>query len=212
QVTLTAAPDSGFGFAGWSGACTGTSTTCTVSGGGINSVTATFSASSQSVNHIIIMAQENRGFDHYFGALRGYWKKNGITDQDFDGLAQFNPTPGPAPTNPGCDPAFPFNPPPAQFNNCVIDSNSPPISSFHMISQCIENPSPSWNESHSDWNVSDPVSGTPTMDGFVHTAGHDARNEYPSLTDTDGIRAMSYYDDSDLPYYYFMASTFGTSD
>src|SRR5690348_14086439 len=30
-----------------------------------------------SVNHIIILAQENRSFDHYFGHLMQYWQKNG---------------------------------------------------------------------------------------------------------------------------------------
>ena len=77
-------------------------------------------ATLQSVNHIIFMAQENRGFDHYFGAMHEYWAANSIADQPFDGLPQFNPTPGPVPTNPGCDPAFPFPP-----NDCTVDSNSP---------------------------------------------------------------------------------------
>jgi len=30
--------------------------------------------------------------------------------------------------------------------------------------------------------------------------------------DVDGIRAIGYYDSTDLNYYYFMASNFGTSD
>src|ERR1700722_10957302 len=31
-----------------------------------------------SVNHIIILSQENRSFDHYFGHLMQYWQKNGF--------------------------------------------------------------------------------------------------------------------------------------
>ena len=153
------------------------------------------------INHIIFMAQENRGFDHYFGDMRQYWAANGFQDQSFDGLPQFNPTSGAAPlqgavpTNPGCDPASPV---PA---DCKTDANSPRVASFHMISQCIENPSPSWNEDHVDWNLSDYVSPTPTLDGFVWTAGHDARNE--GFTDVNGVRAMAYYDATDLPYYHF---------
>jgi phospholipase C len=167
----------------------------------------------QNVNHIIFMAQENRGFDHYFGGMRAYWAGNGFPDQQFDGLPQFNPASGiaplrgPAPTNPGCDPAYPFPP-----NDCKTDSNSPAIESFPMISMCIENPSPFWNEAHVDWNLSDPVSATPTLNGFVWTAAHDARTMQPAFTDTNGVRAMSYYDSTDLPYYYFMASNFATSD
>ena len=40
-----------------------------------------------SVNHIVFMAQENRSFDHYFGAMRQYWADYGYPDQAFDGLA-----------------------------------------------------------------------------------------------------------------------------
>ena len=163
-----------------------------------------------SVNHIIFMAQENRGFDHYFGSMRQYWAANGIPDQSFDGLPQFNPPTGaspllgPAPTNPGCDPAFP---PPS---DCKTNGNSPAVESFEMISMCVENPSPSWNEDHVDWNLGDPVSPTPTLNGYVWTAAHDARSE--GFIDVDGVRAMAHYDDSALPYYYFMASNFATSD
>ena len=163
------------------------------------------------INHIIFMAQENRGFEHYFGAMRQYWAANGYPDQSFDGLPQFNPTSGatplqgPAPTNPGCDPAFP-----SPANDCTIDGSSAPVESFHMISMCEENPSPSWNESHVDWNFHNPLSASPTLDGYVWTAAHDARNL--GYFDVDGMRAMSYYDGSDLPYYYFLASNFATSD
>jgi phospholipase C len=177
-------------------------------------VTATFNISQtvKVLNHIIFMAQENRSVDHYFGSLRAYWKANGFADRSFDGLPQFNPTSGiaplygPPPTNPGCDPAYP---PP---NDCTIDSSSPKIASYHLITQCIENPSPSWNESHADWNVTNPVSPTATLDGYVWTNAHDARNMTPRYYDTNGIRAMGYYESSDLNYYYYMAAQFATSD
>ena len=174
-----------------------------VGGGGAS----TQNASLQSINHIIFMAQENRGFDHYFGAMRQYWAANGIADQAFDGLPQFNLTRVPVPTNPGCDPAFAFPP-----NDCTIDAHSPRVGSFHMVSMCVENPSPSWNESHVDWNLHNPLSSADTLDGYVWTAAHDARANQPPFTDVDGVRAMGYYDGTDLPYYYFMASQFATSD
>ena len=166
----------------------------------------------QSINHIIVMSQENRSFDHYFGAMRQYWAANGIPDQSFDGLPQFNPASGaaplqgPAPTNPGCDPAF------APPNDCTVDGNSPRVESFSMVSMCEENPSPSWNEGKVDWNLHNPLSPTATLDGYVYSAAHDARTYQPPFTDVDGVRAMSYYDGTDLPYYYFMASHFATSD
>ena len=225
KVTLTAKADSGFQFAGWSGACTGPGN-CAVPSDSNSTVTATFAATLQSINHIVFMVQENRSFDHYFGALKEYWRQNGYpqAEEPFEGLPQFNNPAGALASNPGCDPAFPFQQSPAPFNDCVtvingaIDPNSPQITSLKLITQCVENPSPSWNESHVDWDVIDPVSPTPTMDGFVHTAGHGVREtqyvpgQNPPESDYDGIRAMGYYDWDILPYYYFMASNFAISD
>jgi len=165
------------------------------------------------LNHIIFLAQENRSFDHYFGELRAYWAANGYPDESYDGLPQFNPTSGepplygPAPNNPGCDPAYP---PP---NDCVNDSNSPKIRSGHLLTQCTENTSPSWNEAHTDWDINDPTGDNPAaLNGFVFSAAHDARAKSSKFFDFNGRRAMAYYDDTDLNYYYFMASNFATSD
>lgn len=213
SVTLNAVPAANSTFAGWSGACSGTAA-CTIKAANAVAVTATFklNGSLTAINHIVFMLQENRSFDHYFGALRQYWADNNYPDQPFDGLPQFPitaPT-GPAPTNPGCDPAFPWNP--NAPVDCTINANSPPVPSYHLVTQCLENPSPSWNESHVDFNLTDHVSGTATLDGFLWTAAHDARNQVPAFFDTNGVRAMGYYDGNDLNYYYFMASNFATSD
>jgi phospholipase C len=171
------------------------------------SATATFNGALQSLNHIVFLAQENRSFDHYFGALREYWAQNGFPDQPFDGLPQFNIPAGIPPTNPGCDPT---SLPP---NGCNAGApGSTPVPSFHLLTQCIENPSPSWNESHVDRNLSNPVAQNATMDGFVQAAADDARRNVPPYNDVDGYRAMGYYDGTDLNYYYYMASTFATSD
>src|SRR5882762_9056579 len=210
-VTLTAKAGTGAFFQGWSGACTGRST-CKLTMNAAKAVTATFNISQtvNVLNHIIFMAQENRSLDNYFGELRAYWKANGFADRSFDGLPQFNPTSGlaplygPPPTNPGCDPAYP---PP---NDCIEDSASPQVASFHLITQCTENTSPSWNEAHQDWDLFNPYSGTATLDGYLWTAAHDGRNQ--KYYDSNGIRAMGYYDNTDLNYYYYMASQFGTSD
>jgi phospholipase C len=64
-----------------------------------------------------------------------------------------------------------------------------------------------------DWDYNDQVGQQPaTLNGFVFAAGHDARAEQPPFNDVNGIRAIGYYDGSDLNYYYFMASNFATSD
>jgi len=213
SVKLTTAPATGDYFAGWSGACKGTGA-CTVVMNSNLSATATFNINQtvNVLNHIIFMVQENRSLDHYLGYLRQYWKNNKFSDASFDGLPQFNPTSGiaplygPPPTNPGCDPAYP---PP---DDCTEDSASPNITSYQLITQCIENPSPSWNESHQDWNLTEPISTTPLLNGYVYTGAHDARNNTPPFYDTNGIRVMGYYTDADLNYYYYMASQFSTSD
>jgi len=164
-----------------------------------------------SINHIIFMAQENRSLDHYFGALRQYWKNNGYPDRSFDGLPQFNPTSGlpplygQPPTNIGCDPAYP---PPA---DCTTDSASPHVASYHLLTQCTENTSPSWNESHEFWDLKDPVGlHRAKLNGYVWTAAHDGRADL--FYDVNGVRSIGYYTDADMNYYYFMASNFGTSD
>lgn len=211
-VKLTAKDGTGAYFKGWSGACTGTGT-CTLTMTANKSVTATFNVSQtvSVLNHIIFMAQENRSLDNYFGELRSYWKSNGFADRSFDGLPQFNPTSGlsplygPPPTNPGCNPN---DPPPS---DCIQDSANP-VTSYHLITQCTENTSPSWNEAHQDWDLNNPYSSTATLDGYAWTAAHDARNMSPPFYDTNGIRAMGYYESADLNYYYYMASQFATSD
>jgi phospholipase C len=216
-VTLTETPSSGGTFVSWAGACTGT-TTCSVTLNAATSVTATFGGSLQSINHIILYAQENRSFDHYFGAMRQYWANNGIPDQSFDGLPQFNPTTGatplqgPAPSIPGCNIAN-------SATDCSVDPTNP-ITSFHFASICNENQSPFWNEAHNDWDYTNPAdqpaevnsSGAPNppLNGFVWTAAYDARSD--GFMDVMGVRAMGYFDGTDLNYYYALASDFGTSD
>ncbi len=162
-----------------------TSTTGTGSGSGNSN------ANINSINHIIFMAQENRSFDNYFGQLPTYWAANGYPSQTIDAL-------------------------PANASNPGLNG-APSVPAYHIATECIENLTPSWNESHMDWNWNDPTSSTATMDGFVSNAALFAQNQNasganPAYTDVNGYRAMGYYDSTDLPYYYFMASNFATSD
>jgi phospholipase C len=131
------------------------------------------------------MLQENRSFDGYFGKLNDYRQSKGLsTDVDVT---------------------------PANASQLAFD-HSTSFTPFHMNSQCVEGLSPYWNESHNDWNHADPTSATPMMDGFANSAGGDSRHSNPPGNDINGQRVMGYYDDSDLPYYYFMATQFAMSD
>lgn len=206
-VTLTATPASGSTFPGWGGACSG-SGTCTVTMNGDTSVTATFTSGAGSiaaVNHIIFMANENRGFDHYFGHLNDYRVAHGYgADVNGTPSAASNPchgATGSTTANCGWD------------SSTTIASNASGTSStivpFHLKTMCVENPSPSWTESHVDWNLNY-LSTTPALNGFVTEAAGDAMNN--GFNDVYGRRAIGYYTDTDLPYYYFMATQFATSD
>ena len=138
----------------------------------------------QSINHIVFMAQENRSFDTAFGQLPAYWSANGFPTQQFDGM-------------------------PANASNPSFDGTST-VSAYHVATECYDNLTPSWDESHLDWNLQDPTSSKASMNGFVYNAGKFAMDS--GYADTAGLRAMGYYDGSDLNYYYFMASNFATSD
>jgi phospholipase C len=154
-------------------------------------VTATFAAAQThditAIKHIIVLLQENRSFDHYFGHLPDYWKSNGFPQASngttFDG-----------------EPS----------NAANVDDNGATISAFKLGTACTENPSPSWDEDHEDRNRYSPTSSSTPMDGFVHTAGKDAAGF--GFYDVLGHRAMGYFTGDQLNYYYFMASSFATSD
>jgi phospholipase C len=137
------------------------------------------------VNHIIFMLQENEGFDRYFGQLNAYRLSQGFgADVDVT---------------------------PATASQIAYDQSTS-FTPFHMISMCTEDLSPYWNESHNAWNHLDPTSATPAMDGFAISAGGNSRNTVPPGFDINGQRVMGYYDNTDLPYYYFMATQFAISD
>lgn len=137
-----------------------------------------------SINHIVYMLQENRSFDHYLGKLNDYKIAHGYPGE-VDGL-------------------------PPNASNPTFDGTGT-VASFHMVQKCSENLSASWNESHVWVNRTVQTDNAPSpMDGFVYTAAKFARDR--GFVDTEGHRAMGYYDDSDLPYMYFMAGNFATSD
>jgi phospholipase C len=138
------------------------------------------------VNHIIMMMQENRSFDHYFGwALNAYRTNHGLAP-DIDGA-------------------------PANISLQTFDG-SPNVSPFHMVSMCSQNLSSSWWESHADVDLEDQddTRVPPPMDGFAFTTG--AFSHTFNVIDTAGKRALGYYTDKDLPFYYWAATQFATSD
>jgi len=200
-ITLTASPVTGSVFAGWSGACSGTGT-CTISSSPA-SVTATFGATLQSVNHVVFMMQENHTFDNYFGMLNLYRKANGWSTGD-DGKT-YNVD--------GIDDKL------TTISNA--DDEGVNFNLFKLKSTCIDDDSSAWLQSYGDVNRYDFLLDRPILtDGFVHTAeGYAKYCAVPAnnctggqFTDLTGRRAMGYYDQGFLNYYYFMAAQFAVSD
>jgi phospholipase C len=99
--------------------------------------------------------------------------------------------------------------PPQGFTNPTYDGTGV-VPSYKLKTACMVNPSPSWNESHVDYNRNNPSSNIAKMDGFVRTAAGDSRIN--NQIDQEGYRAMGYHDWNELNYYYFMATAFATSD
>jgi phospholipase C len=143
------------------------------------------------------MLQENRSFDSYFGMLNPYRQANNWTVGD-DGKTY---------TVDGIDDKL------TTISNSDDEGQS--FNLFKLSSTCVDDMSSAWLESYGDVNRYDfSVSRPILMDGFVHTAEGFAKAGAGdgSFTDTVGQRAMGYYDQNILNYYYYMASQFAVSD
>ena len=98
-----------------------TATSGSISGSTVLSVS--HSGSLASIRHIIILVQENRSFDNYFGQLGAYRQLLGYTDP-------FNGTP----------------------NVTLQDKAGASIAPFHFRTVCHENLTPDWDDSHQYWD------------------------------------------------------------
>jgi phospholipase C len=74
------------------------------------------------------------------------------------------------------------------------DIDGTPIAPFHQSLYCTDDTDHEWNGAHFEWDLGQ-------NDGFVIQNTSDPQAH-------DGIRAMSYYDQTDIPYYYALANVF----
>ncbi len=148
------------------------------------------------VNHVVILIQENRSFDHYFGQMTAYRQANGIpingSPANIDDLSS------------------------GSFSN-ISPATGANIAPYHTGSVCTEDLTPDWTETHKDFDRLSPAqaSATSPMDGFVSLAyqiSQYAATLGINMADQTGHRVMGYFDGNDLNYYYFMASQFGMAD
>ena len=178
--------------------------TATATGNGESvAAVATVTVSPQAINHVLFLMQENRTFDSYFGMLNPYRKANKFDIGD-DGKT-YNVD--------GIDDKL------TTISNTNDQNQVIPI--FKLTSSCIDDDSSAWLQSFGDVSEFDYTLSRPiAMDGFAHTAEGFAKfcNQnplscpQPHFTDTAGRRAMGYYDQGFLNYYYYMASQFALSD
>ncbi|MEW5740141.1 MAG: alkaline phosphatase family protein [Myxococcota bacterium] len=73
------------------------------------------------------------------------------------------------------------------------DALGNPVKRYHETRYCIRDVNHSWSGSHRQYNDG-------KMDGFVVT------------NEPEGARAMGYFDETDLPFYYALSRTFAISD
>ncbi len=164
-------------------------------------VTVGSSAGLSSIQHVIFMQQENHTFDDYFGMLNPYRTANGWNigddgkEYDVDGIDDKLDT----------------------ITNEDDEGNIYHLYKFR--STCIDDDSSDWLASYGDVNRYNFLATRPIqMSGYVHTAEGYAKSCAKSgicsgqFTDTAGERAMGYYDQDFLNYYYYMASQFAVSD
>src|ERR1700720_2751629 len=158
-------------------------------------------ATLQSINHVVFMLQENRSFDSYFGMLNPYRQANGWSASE-DGNTY---------TVDGIDDKL------STFVN--DDDEGQSFSLFKLKSTCVDDMTSAWLESYGDVNRYNFLATRPIlMDGFVHTAegfaklGAAGGTGDGQFTDLTGSRALGYYDQGFLNYYYYMASQFAVSD
>jgi phospholipase C len=165
-------------------------------------VTVTPASSLQAIQHVIFMLQENHTFDNYFGMLNPYRQSNGWNVGD-DGVT-YNVD--------GIDDKL------TTISNVDDEGVSFPL--FKFTTTCIDDETSDWLASYGDVNRYDFLNTRSiNMDGFVHNAEGYAKScavagsTCPgNFTDLTGQRAMGYYDQGLLNYYYYMASQFAVSD
>ncbi len=79
-----------------------------------------------------------------------------------------------------------------------FDRNGLAVNPYHLDEYCLDDPEHGWDKMHAEWDDG-------KNDGFV-IANQDA------MYDPLGHRAMGYYTEKDLPFFYWLASEFALGD
>jgi len=157
------------------------------------------------LKHIIVIFQENRSFDHYFGALA------------YAPGSPYHPAKACALGDHACVDGLTCKLTPDGALDCAnwnAHADGRKVYSFHAASRCIApDLDHEWQGSHRDANFAHPEKSLsdPLNDGFVmqnDIMAPDTHRTGPA----DGGRAMAYYTQADIPFYYEIAQRFAISD
>jgi phospholipase C len=86
------------------------------------------------------------------------------------------------------------------------DAMNTPIAPMHDSRYCLVDTNHEWDGSHKEYNDG-------KMDGFVLANDNSGTAPPHPLADSmSGVRALSYYDATDIPFYYWMANEFSIAD
>ncbi len=138
------------------------------------------------IEHVVILIQENRSFDHYFGTMRGV---RGFADTSVP-PSRFEQAGYPEPGYGGV--LLPFH---ASAENAEKENPTRKVNPGEL---CFPDLTHSWVPQHESWNNGE-------MDDFLRA--HIAADGL-----ADGVTTMAYYEREDIPYYYALAEAFTLCD
>ena len=149
----------------------------------------------QNLNHILFMLQENRAFDNYFGVFANYRVNvDHISGAQLSDVNDLHTLP---------------------LGYTIKNPQGQSFGPYHQRTTCIENLSPSWDETHYDMDLVGnnwlqlTQSSVFKMDRFLDTTLSGGSGDRYDPTHT---RPLGYYNQNDLPFYYELGAQFATSD
>jgi phospholipase C len=134
------------------------------------------------IQNIIVLMQENRSFDSYFGHLNAYAGRTDIESAPADAS---NPD-----THGGTTGSHPWK---------------------HADHKCSADTAHSWRPTHLEWD-NGKNDGFYEANNNAMDYGEDAGAYSPDSGALDGERAMWWYDQTDIPFHYDLAKTFAIGD
>lgn len=170
------------------------------------------------IAHVVVIFQENRSFDHYFGTYQGptgtnvvnLLNKSGKVDPHFIGL-QKNPA------------GIPYTVLPTPIDIPSFQTVELPNAPFHLAPYIPANDNAHWDPEHRFFRMSSEINNG-KMDRFValamgdhsHLSRSDLEKYNAQFLDLDLARpsgpVLGYYERTDIPFYHYLADHYTLFD